>query len=242
MSDHGARFKELRHTLQGKYEERNPYMALRFPPWFKNMYPDIIQNLNINAHRLTTPFDIHATFLDLMLSKNMAGKSSGEGRGISLLKEVPASRTCVDASIEPHWCACLNWKTVSKSSPNVTAAANRLVEGINNILTNHTDVCHVLQMSNIKNAFTYTPDDSLLKFRFTTEVEVLYQLTIAMRPGNGIFEATVKHIISENTFKLSDGEISRINKYGDQPHCVQNRWPNLRPYCYCREQLKAKVE
>ena len=45
----------------------------------------------------------------------------------------------------------------------------------------------------------------------------------------------------ENKFKLNDKEISRINKYGDQPHCVRKTWPYHMPYCYCREQLQAPV-
>ena len=255
MADHGARFQEYRKTLQGKYEERMPYMALRLPYWFKNKHPDIIQNLNINSHRLTTPFDIQATFLDLIHATNMSGKSSGISRGISLFKEVPASRTCADAGIEPHWCACLNWKTVSKRSPAVTAAANHLVDVINNILTNHQEACHLLQISDINNAVMYTHGDSLLKFKSMKDdrslipdlsdsmkaAEVLYQLTIITKPGNGMFEATIKHDLFENKFKLNDKAISRINKYGNQPHCVQNKWPHLRPYCYCHKQFQAPV-
>jgi hypothetical protein len=62
MSDHGARFHSIRQTLQGKYEERMPFFAFRFPEWFSKMYPNEFKNLQLNSKRLVTPFDIHATF------------------------------------------------------------------------------------------------------------------------------------------------------------------------------------
>ena len=50
----------------GKLEERNPFVSFRFPPSFEKKYPTAVQNLRTNAHRLTSPFDIHATFLDIL--------------------------------------------------------------------------------------------------------------------------------------------------------------------------------
>ena len=50
----------------GKYEERNPFMSIRFPPSFEKDHPEAMKNLRTNAHRLSSPFDIHATFHDII--------------------------------------------------------------------------------------------------------------------------------------------------------------------------------
>ncbi|KFD44758.1 hypothetical protein M513_14366, partial [Trichuris suis] len=39
FSDHGARFSSLRRTKQGKLEERNPFVSIILPPWFKEKFP-----------------------------------------------------------------------------------------------------------------------------------------------------------------------------------------------------------
>ena len=52
--------------FQGKLEERNPFMSIRFPPSFEKDHPAAAKNLRTNAHRLSTPFDIHATLRDII--------------------------------------------------------------------------------------------------------------------------------------------------------------------------------
>ena len=94
------------------------------------------------------------------------------------------------------------------------------------------------------------PNSRMLKFRksldkggrfsdFSDEMEVsekLYQLTVVTSPSNAKYEVTVKYIIKEDIFEVEQSEISRINKYGDQPHCIASRQPYLREFCYCKEQ------
>ena len=58
-----------------------------------------------------------------------------------------------------------------------------------------------------------------------------------MKSSMALHESTVKHSISEDTYTVNDKEISRVNVYGDQPHCVEAEIPMLRPYCYCKIQL-----
>ena len=130
MSDHGARFSDVRATVQGKVEERMPYFAFRFPPWLERQHPEIVRNVRTNANRLTTPFDIHATFHDIL---NYTGGGVGNiaQRGISIFKEIPKERTCAHAGIEPHWCACLAWKVVNSSHPVVQAAVSAAIDYIN---------------------------------------------------------------------------------------------------------------
>ena len=109
MSDHGSRFHTIRQAVQGRFEERMPFMGLWLPTEFKNKYHIALKNLRINSQRLTTPFDIHETLLDVI---NFRGGSKGNlsERGISLFAEIPSERNCLHAGIGAHWCACQNWK------------------------------------------------------------------------------------------------------------------------------------
>lgn len=52
--------------------------------------------------------------------------------------------------------------------------------------------------------------------------------------GEGQLEATVTH--HNKTFELT-AEISRINMYGNQSHCILD--PFYQKYCYCNDLLHA---
>ena len=70
-------------TVQGKLEERLPMMSLTFPDAFKREHADLFENLVKNSDRLTTPFDLHETFLHLLDIKKSQSKlrpSRGELR------------------------------------------------------------------------------------------------------------------------------------------------------------------
>ena len=96
-------FQKLRATEQGKFEERLPFVAVRVPDSFKERYPHAAANLRLNADRLTTPFDLHETLLDVLDMERPRNVTAGRPRGYSLFQDIPDNRTCADAAIEPHW-------------------------------------------------------------------------------------------------------------------------------------------
>ena len=250
MADHGARFQAVCQTVQGKYEERMPYFSFRFPPWFESKYPDAMHNFCVNIGRLTTPFDIHETFMDVIHYKG-SRKANVSERGISLFNVIPAERTCADAGVETHWCACLKWQSVSLNNTEVLAAAKQLIEIINKITQDFRQQCRLLTLEKVTVASQYKPNEKLLQFKRSKDadgriadfsdklnaVEIFYQVTVETSPSGALYEGTVKHYSELGSFVVEEKEISRINKYGSQPHCVQDQHPHLRPYCYCKEQL-----
>jgi hypothetical protein len=247
MSDHGARFQHLRETIQGKMEERNPFFSVRVPPWFKTKYPGAYKNLLVNAKRLTTPYDIHATFHDIL---NFQSKSRGDisKRGISLFSEIPAQRTCAHAQIEPHWCNCLDWTSLNPASIEVKKAANSFVELVNLLTEQVRDECSKVELDKVLEAKVLTPNTKLLQYRnldyegnikFSMNEIVgikLYQLVVHTKPGGGHFEATVKHDLRKGTFISNVKDVSRTNAYGKDPDCVAPRFPHLVRFCYCKAQ------
>ena len=251
MADHGPRIKAVRQTEQGKYEERMPYFSFRFPPWFESKYPEAMHNFHINIGRLTTPFDIHETFMDIIHYKG-SRKANVSERGISLFNEIPAERTCADAGVETHWCACLKWQhSISLNDTTVLAAAKKLIDTINYTTKYFRDQCHLLTLGNVTMASQYKPYVDLLKFKRSKDkharipdmsgkmhaTEIFYQVTIRTYPSGALYEGTVKHYSKLGSFVVDTKQISRINKYGSQPHCIQDQSPHLTPYCYCKEQL-----
>ena len=84
---------EVRSTQQGKLEERLPFFSFTFPSWFESKYTEAYNNFKENAHRLTTPFDVHETLKNI-LHFNGVGMGTLENRAISLFKKVGYTRIC----------------------------------------------------------------------------------------------------------------------------------------------------
>ncbi|XP_059178759.1 uncharacterized protein LOC131957926 [Physella acuta] len=82
------------------------------------------------------------------------------------------------------------------------------------------------QFLNFKNNLhkLVTPFDVLFQF---------YQVTFRTSPNDGIYEATVKHLVPSDSLVVSDWQISRINRYGESADCMQQVKPQLRPFCHC---------
>ena len=251
MGDHGARYANFRYTYSGKMEERLPYFGFLFPPWFKKKYPQAIKNLRINTQRLTTPFDIYETFKDF-LQYDGAGVGDVKQRGISLFKEIPLSRSCKDADIAPHWCACLDWKSISPNDPIVKKAIQAALDTINGYTAPYRDECALLSVQNVTTSSKLEANEKFLKFKETdhdggiykifmtnnnTNDIILYQISFTTSPSGASFEVTVTHNTITKQFLLSEKKISRINRYGNDPACILERNKQIRAYCYCRNNL-----
>ena len=223
-SDHGIRFGPIRQTFVGKLEERLPFMYWVFPPWFRRRYPRMWRNLRTNARRLTTPFDVYETLKDVLDFDGVVPANDVSRRGLSLLAEVPARRTCEHAAVAPHWCTCDGQRATSRSDPRVVAAGRRVVAFINRQLRQYRGRCSVLRLADMTDALM-TADRGGAAKRI-----VRYLLTLRTTPGGGLFEATVHHVIGEDSYEIMD-EISRINRYGNQSHCIE--YHRHKKFCHC---------
>ncbi|GFR85353.1 adenosine kinase, partial [Elysia marginata] len=247
MADHGARFASIRKTQQGKLEERLPYFSIYFPPSFKAAYPKDVAQLRKNRKRLTTMFDVHETLHDL-LDNSPHRKSRTKGRGISLFKPIPLSRTCQEAGIEPHWCACLNWADASQDRMLKASAAKAVVNYLNSLTEIARDRCEKLSLYRVLTLARFVPRDLVMAFKQaadkhgdlpdlsaprTLRSEYL-QVTLVTTPGQGQFEVTLTHSLRTGHFQVRADTISRINRYGNSSSCVAQHLPNLMQFCYCK--------
>ena len=255
MSDHGVRFGRFRNTEQGKLEERMPYFGFRFPDGLRLKYPKHIQNFEGNTKRLVTPFDIHETLLDILnMPQSSASSGNVSSRGISLFKKIPQERSCAHASIEPHWCACLQWKEIPLHDHNVQMAVKSVINLVNSLTYPYKQLCNKLKLDKLVRAISYRTNENVLKFKHSTDYDgripdlsdklqpkaILYQVTFQTTPGLGLFEATVSRDLMTETFTANENEISRLNMYGSAADCIVKKAPKLRPYCLCYNQNVTK--
>ncbi|VDI28237.1 Hypothetical predicted protein [Mytilus galloprovincialis] len=234
LSDHGMRFGKIRETFVGKLEERLPLMLIVFPPWFLKSI-QILRNLRINARRLTTPFDIFATLEHILDFNGIDKKEVIKKRSMSLLNEIPEDRTCVDADILPHWCTCSKLKTLDIQNKTVINVGHTIVSLINQDLKDSFDVCEPLYLKSIKHALLVIPFEKRLRIKNTRQHVIDrkvtngdhvkscidYQITVQTKPGDAVFEATLRFDQKGKTYDLI-GDFSRINKYGNQSHCIED--------------------
>ena len=106
-------------------------LAILLPRKFLRDWSEAVSILKSNADRLCSPFDFHATLVHLL---NQSVNQSTRGR--SLLSPLPLQRTCDEAGIARHWCACAHWVTLTPDptghwSDEVLQATDTALETIN---------------------------------------------------------------------------------------------------------------
>lgn len=233
ISDHGIRFGDIRLTYAGLLEERLPYFFVLFPPWFKEKYPEAWKNLNTNTQRLVSNFDFHVTLGDILARayENNFTSMPTMPHGQSLFQEIPDNRNCEDATIPEHYCTCERSKQVEANHPRLRKAAEFVVNQLNYGMEAFPG-CIKLHVADVvrgrlgQNRKGVRPDEAKTK-----TISVVFTTL----PGNANMEATVRQY--EDNFELT-ADVSRINKYGNQSHCISD--PFYARYCYCRDLLPSE--
>ena len=133
MGDHGIRYGAIRKTMLGKLEERLPLLSISVPRWFKNKYPEHSHHLEINTNRLTSPYDLHATFQQILSKNHKKTYKNGQ----SLFTEISKSRTCDEAGNPEHFCPCVNWKPVDPHHKHIKQIGQETVNFINKVIMTH---------------------------------------------------------------------------------------------------------
>ncbi|KAJ7392248.1 hypothetical protein OS493_013626 [Desmophyllum pertusum] len=245
FADHGARFSGLRKTIQGKLEERFPFMSITTPKWFPGKYPDLYNNLVHNSRVLTSPFDVYATLRHILSYPQYPNEIV---TGQSLFSRIDEkNRTCASAGVDDHWCPCLDLETVSIDEPIVKEAAEFVARYVNNLTSQSdelTKLCQRLILKEVKTAFREMPKEAMQRFHDskhgandwcdscetvmgakaenTIVRDTLYQLQLVTSPNEGFYEVSVR---MKKGVPSIVGDISRIDAYKDQPYCIMDKFP-----------------
>lgn len=240
MSDHGIRWGPIRTTYQGRMEERLPFLHILLPEWYRHNYYQAHANLIKNIRRLTTPFDLHETLVDLLepfalTAQNLnirTLQTQNASRGYSLFGKIPSNRTCEDAAISPHWCTCQKSTAVKTHEPVVIESAIFMVKYINKKLEGYAE-CANLTLDVIFGAQKQTHTEHIANADNGAED---YTIAFRTQPGGAVFEGTVRRYLKKAEDNLEvTGSISRINLYGKQSLCMTDF--HLKLYCYCKRLL-----
>jgi len=138
--------------------------------------------------------------------------------------------------------------------------AEEFVEFINaDLLKGHTDLCARLELASVNSVYqinSYIKSDdkvhvvpingnkAIKKLNMLKPPKIerdfrKYLFMVTTRPNGGEYEftMTVQRSVKDNkeTREIDKLLISRINKYGDDEHCIHESFPDLRKYCYCRD-------
>ncbi|XP_037292951.1 uncharacterized protein LOC115449169 isoform X2 [Manduca sexta] len=251
MGDHGPRYAKVRDTLQGKLEERLPFMTIVLPETLRRSRPEALDALKHNAHVLTTPHDIHATVLDAMDLQRYWNPYKVRGadlaRGLTLFEPIPKNRSCSEAGIEPHWCTCLRWLNVSDADPLYHRAARAVVDYINSLTEPVRSLCAVRSLLEVSWESRWRANSRLLSFVEARDADGYvgrfgaglrpdkehWQVKIAVGPGRGVYEASMTYTKKEDKFLVNARDISRTNAYNNEPSCISATHPHLNMFCYC---------
>ncbi|XP_065295238.1 uncharacterized protein [Dermacentor albipictus] len=254
LSDHGMRWGGIRRTFAGLLEGRMPGHLWYLPRSLTRSHPHLLHVLQENAHRLTTPLDVHATLrsvledfklLDAPTTEPFLRETQRKYGGIrmtSLFTPVRMNRTCDDTGMEKQWCSCLRRTSISTSSRPVPQVAEAVVREINRILEPYSPRCARLSLLHVDSAYAHVIEDPRNSVSFApswtewlfsgggwghTDVREL-TVTLVTVPGEAVFEATARVFKGVVTVV---GEVLRISLYGNSSHCVPNM--PYRKFCYC---------
>ncbi|XP_065296328.1 uncharacterized protein [Dermacentor albipictus] len=222
LSDHGLRFGDVRTTYIGRLEDLQPFAFLVFPPWFLEKNPEAARNLRVNQRRLTTPFDVHATLVELL--DYPVRKRPRTEYGLSLFNEIPEERTCRDASIKHKWCACSVRGDAAVSGALARTLGDRIVSDVNEKSARSTRKCAEYQLLRVIDVALLQATPTELAMNTSH-----YLVAVKLSPGNVVFEGTVR-VSAHNRIGVND--ISRCDRYKAHTYCMYGR--SLEQYCYCR--------
>ena len=261
VSDHGLRLGDFTATHIGRLERNFPFLSLVVPVKLKTKYPWIMRNLLLNSDRVTTAFDVHHTIIDIAKGrfKDMSPPVGKAHIARNIFSLTPMSRTCEDAGIPPNFCICGQDDNILPNNQTlVIALAKFAVNQLNTALANVSNICRTLKLLNVTEAkVKFTCSESLsrnrkwnlgflntfLEFSFGYDADDCvqggrYELLFHTIPGRGLFEVMVEYSDKDKASDMTQmslvGDIARIDRYGNQSHCIQKN-ALLRQYCYCKD-------
>jgi hypothetical protein len=149
--------------------------------------------------------------------------------GQSLFEEISEDRDCHKASIPEHFCSCHEDIKIDNLE-TVKPIATTVVDTINSLTKSLRNDCVSFELDSIHAAYERSISKIGDNYFSITGVKT-YLIQVLVKPGKALFESTVKSFYNKRYEII--GDISRINRYGNQSHCIHNSF--LERYCYCND-------
>ncbi|XP_021941338.1 uncharacterized protein LOC110840547 isoform X2 [Zootermopsis nevadensis] len=241
LGDHGNRFSGLRKTEIGRVEERMPFLAVSLPRDFKRRFPHLVAGLKQNQNNLLSWFDFYEMLMDL--AHNNLGKKSLVQRygtiGSSPFRWISKNRTCEQAGIPDEYCICARETQLNSNDERVKTAARDLVAYINSDLLGdaiNRGLCSPLNLKHILSAQMLALGPQVAQPK---GFRVLYRVMVQVMPSDALLEGTLE-VDAWSKRGNTVGDVNRINRYGNQSHCITDTIMQL--YCYCTDLLGKRFQ
>lgn len=153
-------------------------------------------------------------------------------------QEVPPNRTCEEASIPELFCVCQASQRIELPLNNISSSLSDLIlaftEQLNALLP--AKKCQRLSLHRVLSVATFpqkTPSlINSLRWMMGVTKEVV-EFTLEMAPSGAVLRTKMTRSGASGLWSAvkRDHEIERLNAYGNQSHCLEDRI--LRKYCLC---------
>lgn len=242
LSDHGWRTGDVMLNRQARLENRLSFAFLVLPHWFRKRYPLAYANLKDNQYRLTTPYDIYSTLVDMLnpsvnlVDEVVKKRVIPDSKGISLFSQIPKDRTCEAAGIDEEWCACTTYKSFSPGSPIAKKLASYAVNILNSWIRPFPS-CIQFSLNEVLGAEVKVPtgNDPIVDLKIRQQFRILFSTFPIERKAH--FEVTIftgsDYFLNENSTNITmSTEVFRLNKYYSAK-CMPIY--SLKPVCICNK-------
>ncbi|XP_015785382.1 uncharacterized protein LOC107362769 [Tetranychus urticae] len=238
MGDHNNRYGPLFMTGYGQIETRMPLFNIHVPPQLLHKHKHLAHYLKMNEKRLTTWLDVREMLKDIV-SGNYEPIVSFSKRDVYSVwrEEVPLDRTCKDALIPMEFCLCLKRLNFPVDSQLAQIVSTALVTRLNQALSQFNNLCYQLSLKDVHSV-------KIVRLPGESNPNNRVEVTLSVNPSNGLFQAQLylKNTKILNNSGIDDwmleGDVSRLDSYGNQSLCINDRV--LRKYCYCREVIHSR--
>ncbi|CAD6184893.1 unnamed protein product [Caenorhabditis auriculariae] len=227
MGDHGLRFGKYAHSENGAFEAKNSHFTISIPRELRES-TRLLDILRLNAQKLQSTFDVHATFRDIVMYQpeqaysNYDPIAKATDRGHSLLRRQPEiDRNCKTLEIPFSFCMCkFEMKNVTTFSQVSKSIGSYIIGIINKGLkeANMTNKCEpvILNKALDIRSYKYSKEGRYQVFKATIK---------AAAPHNGIFRAHIRKSDPTDpslppTLDLVSDSIERLDKYGNAGSCA----------------------
>ncbi|XP_053945263.1 uncharacterized protein LOC128854859 [Anastrepha ludens] len=227
FADHGMRWGPLLKLKSGFLEERLPMMFISLPSWYRNEYPDFVKALEINQHRLTSPYDIYATLKHILEETDQEIEFSylnDTVTGLSILHEIPENRSCIEAGITEHWCTCIPYEGLPSTDATATNVTVLVIDEINQYIDdrNISSKCSLLELKSLKKV-------EIKMYELSNQST--YRITFEANPKKPKFQATAVYDKTSNTITTNVEDISRLDSYATTADCIDLK--EAKKFCIC---------
>lgn len=244
FADHALRIGPIMKTMSAVHEARLPLFYIYLPDELVldgRGVEELRDVMAINAHRLTSHFDLHATLMHLLRGNEVKDTELVPyGRSLLGKESISENRNCEEAGILLQYCLCFwSMKKVEVNSTGLDLG-QLAVKHINGLIDNSyaKDMCYPLKLDVvIRETITTTFSPAVQEGEKKTGKQLI-MVQFRTAPNWALFEVLFElEMVSNFSSSLVPPKVlytNRLTEYWSESKCIQHDRV-LSPICLCME-------